>query len=737
MAVATQAQATSAGRRRLLYGANTALNAVLAVVVAVLAVWAADRFNKQADWTTSGRNSLSPRTIKLLGNLEQPITITGLYAVISEYQQFAEKRRDMVADLLDLYEAAGGGQITAQLVDPLKEQAQLQALLARLKEKKGFADESKPHQAALEPVPQLIADLQKTASADFEQMQQLAKASDALNRNQNFVIVARNLQTAADTAETLQKNLEQLLKGDLPRYGQAVEVVREAAPQLQAILTDSSKWLSTNGAQIAGLSADAQQFFASAEQRYQPLLDQLAAFLASSQDLKRVKLEELYDMLSRAYTAPPIVVETDDSAEVLSFEDVWPMRTDQAPPSAEVDPREFRGEQAISSAILRLTQNERTAVIFVHFGGPSPVRPDFSNFNPMMQQLPRAPYGSLVEALEKENFIVEAWNVADQMAPPEVPDAKRRVYVVLTPQPPQQPNPMQPPTTPGISGPQKQAVLEAVDASGMAMFWAQWQPPAGPMAPTTPYAWGEYLARTWNIDVRDDQVTLMFAASPQDPNLWVLAGRQDPFIVTDEALTYTDHPVAEALRGLPIGLRMAAPVLVAPAASQPTSQAAGRRVEPLLVVTRSESTWAIADVQTVAQELRAQQGTKLHPETDRPSPFPVAVAGEQDGGKRVVVVGSEDFATDDVADASGLTIAGGALRAYRLFPGNIELVVNAVHWLTGNADRIAVGPRSSEIPRLDQLKDQETTNWIRVFLVAIWPAVALAAGGVVWLVRRR
>ena len=53
------------------------------------------------------------------------------------------------------------------------------------------------------------------------------------------------------------------------------------------------------------------------------------------------------------------------------------------------------------------------------------------------------------------------------------------------------------------------------------------------------------------------------------------------------------------------------------------------------------------------------------------------------------------------------------------------------------ADRIAVGPRRSDVPRLDKLTEGGMAQFCRVLLVGIWPGLALLAGAGVWLLRRR
>lgn len=63
-------------------------------------------------------------------------------------------------------------------------------------------------------------------------------------------------------------------------------------------------------------------------------------------------------------------------------------------------------------------------------------------------------------------------------------------------------------------------------------------------------------------------------------------------------------------------------------------------------------------------------------------------------------------------------------------------MTNSAFWLNENENLIAVGPRGSDIPRIADISDAGQTAW-KVFLWVIWPLAALAAGGVVYLFRRK
>ena len=732
MAVSTPMTAT---RRRLLYGANVAVAAVLVVAVVGIAVWLAGQYGGRADLTSSRVNSLSSRTVGLLGGLDQDIAITGLYTVLSEYQQYAQKRQDHVRDLLDLYESFGRGRVATAMIDPMKEQDKVASLLQRLREKPAYKDEAAPHEEALNKFPDLNTAVSGLADGDLAQFKNFAEADVRMKRVREFIIVANNLGMLGREAQSVAADVEELLAGDVPRYGRAVSAVREYLAQVQTYLQDAQRWMSGGGAALPDLMPDVQAFFQTAQERYQPVLDQVAALLKETEDLKQVKLEEVYDTLSQWGTQPPILVETETEARVCSLNDVWPYRAGGGPAPPDGDPRDFAGEQAVSSAILQLTQTEKTAIVFTRFGGESPIRPDFSQMNRMMMSMPRAPYQVLNAQLEKANFVTEDWDVATQSEPPAVEDAGHTIYVVFPPEPPPQPNPMQPSPQAGITPMQKQAILDAVNESGLAVFLAGWsQPTVRFMRTGPPYEFADYLKSTWGIDVHYDYLAMEFAPSRRnyelkqpaygDPAMWGF--------LRPEAIELADHDVTRPIQALGTAFFNAAPLGITKGNGEP-----GAVERAALVRVRdTEDIWAVADLLQLQADLEKGLGTRPR-EGDMAAPFPLAVAATTEKGQKVIVFSSVMFAADAIAQSRSVTLTGSGLQAVQNFPANTDLFINALHWLTGEADRIAVGPRQSDVPRLDKLTEGGMAQFCRVLLVGIWPGLALLAGAGVWLLRRR
>ncbi|MGE0479080.1 MAG: Gldg family protein [Phycisphaerae bacterium] len=737
MAVNAKLTAAPAGQRRIAYGANVLLSSLLAFALLVVVVILSGRFDAQADLTSGGANSLSPATRQMLASLDQDVTITGLYAVLSEYQKFAQKRKDTVRDLLTLYEQAGRGRVTARMVDPMKEVTVVQGLLARLKQKPAYVDEAKPHEAAIAKLPEIIRLVDALSTSETQELGKLAETNERLKQVREFLIVYSNLQRVGRDAKNLEADVAELKAGDVPRYGRAVEAMRESLTRVRTMLADCLDWISKDAAQLPGLTPDAQSFFASAGERYTQALEPINALLADTENLQRVKLEEVYETLARSTQEPPILIETKDEARVVTMGDVWPARSPQAPEGPDGDPLDFNGEQAVSAAVLALTQKERTAVVFVRFGGEPLLRPDFSRMNPMMMMnLPRAPFQQMGDLLEKQNFITQEWDLATTKQPPTIADAKHIVYVVLPPEPPPQPNPMQPAPTPGITPTDKQLLYGSIEQSGLAIFLTGWGQPRSRMFPTPePYEYAEYLRTTWGIDVKRDYLTLRFTSLPDKPGLWGW-GNSSHILTSPDLVEFTDHKITGVLQTQPAGFTLVAPLAIVTGEGKP----ADVTVEELVRVRKSEAIWALNDLGRLEEDRRKRQGTSPGKDDLLP-PFPIGVVATRSSDKpestaRVIVFSSEQFPTDDVAQTLGAEQTAQGIKVYALYPGNTDLFLNSIHYLS-NPDRISISPRRSDVPRLDKLEEGAVAQFWRIFLVGIWPAVALLAGGAAWLARRR
>lgn len=718
-----------------MYGTNVLLTVLLASAVTVMAVWAAGRVGGRMDLSSAGRNSLSPRTVQLLNALDTKVTITSTYtSVLKDLDKVGEKHRKMVADLLDLYETSGGAKVSTSLVDAVKSPSEGRALLKRLVEKPDYKDEAKPHEEAIKTFPALMQRVAALINSENEGISALARDDPGLGSISMISAVQNELNGIQQNAIDAQEQIKRQLEGEIPRFGAAVEQSRKALTGAKTSLNAAQNWMSGEAAQIAKISETSRTFFKNAPTRYKELISAIEAELTKTGDLKPVKFEELYNSLK---TPNCILIETEKEAAVIPQYEVFVSRGDRsAPPQQDGDTTEFNGETAISSTILKLTQKTKTGVVFVRHGGQPMLRPDFNNMNlQMMRELPRAPFGMVNEIMGKENFAIEEWDVAAAPAPPELKDASKIIYVVFPPSPPEG-NPMMRQQQMGMTPEQKQAVLDAVRKSGMAIFMAGWSPPRSRFDPTkAPYEYNDYLKSTWGIDVKSDFLAMQFGPAPEDPALrYPKVMRENQFLIASEshALSPTEHEIIKPLQTTPFGLDMVCPLELPKAGSQP----AGVKLAAIVEVPQSDDLWAFSNFDRIEKDLQSRHGTIRYPD-DYKSSFPVAVAATNDQNQRAVIFASDSFMADSLLRIGELVQVGGQLAVASKFPGNGDLFINSLHWLSGDANRISVGPAKSDVPRLDGLKEGTTANFLRAFIVGIWPACAGLVGLVVWTLRRK
>ena len=592
-------------RRRLLFGVNVIVQGLLAAAVVVGVIWLAGRFNLRGDWTTTGVNSVSPGTEQLLQNLDENVRITVLFAKPDqERDPIGQKHWREMNDLLDLYDSTGGARVATYMVDPSLQKSETDKLLQRLVELPAYRDEARPHEEALTAFPNLNEQIRVLASGDFDQASQMAQANTLLGQNRNFSIVLNNLRLVLREAEGIAEDIEELKRGEIPRYGQAIREVRDYLGNIELLLRDASTWMSSEALSMAGITPELSTFFEQATERYQPVLDEIKKLSDATQDLEDVKLEEIHQGLTRWRTGATVLVESESEARVLSYWEVWQRPPGPgAPVGPDGDDRQFAGESAISSAILQLTQKDKIAVVFTHYGGQSPIRPDYSQMNQMTRQMPQAPYQGLAELLEKANFLTEDWDVKQDKTPPTVEGAGRTIYVVYPPEPPPRPNPMRPSPEAGMTADERQIIVDAVEQAGMGIFLAGWMPPTSPLPGAKgSYEFAEYLKSNWGVNVQCGYLAWLFAPNPQKPGWWLPAA-QRPLITTDKEVRFTKHAIGAPLQADRAGFFLACPISI-------VESPAGVTAEAVAEVRETEDVWALHDPMRLNEEINRNQGIR-------------------------------------------------------------------------------------------------------------------------------
>ena len=193
------------------------------------------------------------------------------------------------------------------------------------------------------------------------------------------------------------------------------------------------------------------------------------------------------------------------------------------------------------------------------------------------------------------------------------------------------------------------------------------------------------------------------------------------------------HPIAGAVRGLPLTLRLATPLLQGKDDLPP-------HTTPLLIVTDdSANTWAEANWRILGTTRASIEPPTPDPARDRlTSPWVIATATERTPPaaaalpQRIVIVSGWLWYADAFTRATIEVNGRVGLRT----PGNAQLLDASLAWLAWQDDLIPVAPDVRDVPRIAAITPARLSA-IRWTLAAGLPGAALVCGVIVHMARRR
>ena len=694
-------------RRWLVFGSNVVVAGLLATALLVGAVWLSDAFLKgrgRSDWTASGRFSLSPRTKALLGDLKQDITLTNLYIKPSERQsseaQELIEQQARVQDLLQEYGAVNPSRITVDEVDPLTDAAGTEKLVGRLRQR--YAKELEKPKALLDEFAPVSKELGAFLDGEARQLEAAADAwkggpPDIVQGLRTIAQKWRQLQMLGDfTASNIQAATDQ----PLPAYTSAVNRAKEYLGPVSEMFTGVQEFFDKVQARAADAPPEVKTFLAGGKPRYEGMRKRTDDFIKKTADVKELELDAIRRDISQGQV---VLIEAPDKVKVVGYDDVWvrnPGADERHPDAPE---RLFAGESAVSSALLGLVEPERPAVLFVTAGAPATM--SFGG-NPMMGMGGGSgPYARMAERLRKINLIVEDWDVLRSPGIPKIEHMTKAILVFVPPAPPSAQMPT-PPPTPELY----RAAIDAVKGGAAAIILGE---PATMMNPGVPYA---ELFEVFGVTPKFGAISVHRQVVDQQGT--------EKAVPQVEFTTYPDQPITQALNGLPAILLGPSPLLINAALPK------GVTATPLLLLPAGRDYWADTN------PMEAMRGEAKRDEAEdiiatREKPVALAVACTRDlekGTQKAVLFGDAKWAADRVAfyrDFLGRD----------MFPGNAELLVNSVLWVAGTEHLITVSPETLQARRIG-----DPGAWTVAVQVLTWlgiPALALAAGILVYVVRRR
>jgi hypothetical protein len=398
----------------------------------------------------------------------------------------------------------------------------------------------------------------------------------------------------------------------------------------------------------------------------------LEAFEKDVAGLKETELDTITrDLLKRVV----VLVETPQAVKVITYPEVWVPNPDVDENDENADTRLFAGETAISSVLWGLYSKEKPAVLFVTAGAPA------SGFG--------GGYSFLAERFRKSNYIVQDWDILQQREMPQPPNATKIILMLLPP-----------PPTPEMYQP----VIDAVKAGAPALLIGE---PTTMMQPPVPY--GE-LFDLLGIEPRWGAIAVRNAVVNQE-------GDVKAFWSVDVA-TYPKHIITRSMDALPSQFFLAAPLPIK--ADLP----AGVTAEPIVTLPASRECW----IETNVMSLRNGKATR-DPSEDITTAAPLAVAAtRQVGGteQKVVMFGSSYMARNNQGFERML--------GQDVHPGNGELFVNSLLWVSGSEHLITVSPEALRARRVGDMG-----SWalpLQIGLIGGLPALVLVSWIIVYVVRR-
>jgi ABC-2 type transport system permease protein len=351
--------------------------------------------------------------------------------------------------------------------------------------------------------------------------------------------------------------------------------------------------------------------------------------------------------------------------------------------------RRFRGEQMIAAAMRGMRSRSLPVAVFVHGGSPGALRarPDHADF------------AAAADALRSARFDVREW-VPGEGPEPTAPAGRPMVWIVIPPM-----------DRDGVrEGPRDRVLLQAAER-----LVQRGEPVLLSVGPSLLPLLGQ--ADSWAVLLASRGLTADSGRSvlqlvPTGPGRAQTVVEQ---LVRDFA---GGHPIGSAVDGQLARFDRVAPVVTV------------RDQDVIASIEPSGDRW-------IEDDWRRDFRQRLEPPQQKLliAPATVVAASQVQGAAgpmRAVLVGSPTWLSSTVADAAD-SLGGG--RVALRYPGNRELLVNAVAWLAGRDELVAGAGSGREVSRLPRLSRGERIG-VGVAEALGVPAVLAAMGAVVVLRRR-
>jgi hypothetical protein len=724
MSEPTRINYESQRERWLKYGGNVALVTVLVIAVAVLLIWCFQtrRLSIRHDTTSDNLYSLKPQTITIIKNNKQPIKIVSLYTPAKKSVDGSEEEDpddatpeqvQAVADLLEEYRNEGS-KIEVELIDPNAQGTKLDQLVEETTRRSGpEVEKYKQVVAEYSKVYEQIEKIAATQSQQFQTALSKIEKIDDPELGQTLFLTLATVQGMPPQLKKTQEGVAKRTQQKIPDYRGATSSIEEGMSMLSSL---AGKILEDFAAAKDNqkIPADMRKYMQESSSAYAELKKLADDFTKKIKALGELKLDELKQSLRAKNN---ILVMGENEWRVLPMRRVWQEAEATNALMAEGKPKKkFAGEQQITSAILSLTSKTKPKVVFVRPSGP----PLTSQGIPGFQR--GGPLSLIAERLRDYNFEVMEkdlsgmWAMQAQMqrqfAPPEPSEEeiKDAVWIVL-----------------GI--PQGQGQMGMPPQSMAPKVAAHLNNGGSAMVLTLPQ--GDALAGAldeWGVKVHTDTIAVHKAVpSTGAAKDQVEEALRVPmfFVIKD----YGEHMLTKPLSSLESIMFPLVPV--------ETTSKAGYTSTRILRVPETLDIWGETNIEAAmgGEEVKYDAPKGAAKGGDMSPPLYGGTIVEKSGGGRLIVIGCIQFAINDILRIPDRNLVQQGVFVSR-FPGNSELFLNSVFWLSRQEPMISISPTAMEVSRIKEIPKATLGFWRVGVLMVLLPALVILAG-VFMFIRRR
>ncbi|MDH3584241.1 MAG: Gldg family protein, partial [Phycisphaerae bacterium] len=365
----------------------------------------------RSDWTSTRQYSLSPQTLGLLGALDKDVTVTTFYVKSDLASAQVTEQLQRVEDLLAEYQRRSG-RVAVEQIDPAVDIEDREAFFEKLLTR--YADQVDTSRSALEKSKGMFEKVKTFSEGQTRALPE--KVAQIGNADTQTTLLLRQLNQqfvlAGQLIEDIQAQVDRSLDQSLPDFSSARRAAESQLDQFQnftnlALERFTAKTDDKNTPKVV------TEALLDLGKDYKALRDELATALgqlkdasSSDYDQMRSRLQQNNSMIVGLKT--PAAGGKDRGITVLTMDDIYPLQAGAQPGEGI---QGYKGEEAITGAILKLTLTHKTHVVFVN-----PTQ------QPLLQQSrsergSQSTYNNVAGRLRSMNFKVSEWRPGPQMGP--------------------------------------------------------------------------------------------------------------------------------------------------------------------------------------------------------------------------------------------------------------------------------------------------------------------------------